>query len=295
MLQKIITACTISLGCIFYQRLEVNLPAPTPAMHNTAVQHRLAEIPWQTIDVGLETAELASPQKSFIGDSKITVIRINPNRYAFKLIAASENGKQHKTAPEWCKEKKLLACVNAGQFNLDDQLSNMGYMKNFAHVNNPNFRKINNYNSILAFNRKDSSVAPIQIIDMKCQDWPLLQTKYQSFSQSISLIACNKQVVDNKQKGKWSMVLWAMDEQGNVLWIFTRSPYTIRQFSEILLSLPLKIKNVMYLEGGPETSLYVNTNGKKIEKMGSYETGFWESDANTQYWPLPNVIGIVKK
>jgi hypothetical protein len=285
----------LALSGFFCQSFVYTSYLSKPEVAELATQNTLPAIPWQKIDIGLETAEIPSPQKSFIGDSKITVVRINPDRYAFKLIAASENNKQHKTAPEWCKEKKLLACVNAGQFNLDDQLSNMGYMKNYAHVNNPNLRKINNYNAILAFNRKDTSVGPIQIIDMKCQDWPQLQTKYHSFTQSISLIACNKQVVDNKQKGKWSMVLWGMDEQGNVLWIFTRSPYTIRQFSEILLSLPLNIKNVMYLEGGPETSLYVNTNGKKIEKMGSYETGFWETDANTQYWPLPNVIGIVKK
>lgn len=294
-LQKSKLASIITISCIFYQNFVVDFPEPKPAMPDNSVQHRIAEKPWQKIDEGLETAEFNSPQKSFIGDSRITVIRINPDRYAFKLIAASENNKQHKTAPEWYKDKKLLACVNAGQFNLDDQLSNMGYMKNYSHVNNPNFRKINNYNSILAFNRKDTSVAPIQIIDLKCQDWAQLQTKYHSFTQSISLITCNKQIVDNKQKGKWSMVLFGMDEKGNVLWIFTRSPYTIRQFSEILLSLPLAIQQVMYLEGGPETSLYLETNGKKIAKMGSYETGFWESDANQQYWPLPNVIGIVKK
>jgi hypothetical protein len=91
------------------------------------------------------------------------------------------------------------------------------------------------------------------------------------------------------------MVLFGIDEKGNVLLISTRSPYTIRQFSEILLSLPLAIKNVMYLEGGPEASLYLDANGKKIERIGSYETGFWESDNNEQFWPLPNVIGIVKK
>jgi hypothetical protein len=256
---------------------------------------QMPEIKWERVEEGLEMAELTSPQKSFIGDSKITVIRINPATHAFKLIAASELTREHKTAPQWCKEMKLLACVNAGQFNLDNQLLNMGYMKNYAHINNPNFRKINNYNAVLAFNRKDTSVAPIQIVDMKCQDWPKLQTKYHSFTQSISLIACNKQIVDNKQKGKWSMVLFGMDEKGNALLIFTRSPYTIRHFSEILLSLPLSIKNVMYLEGGPEASLYLNAGGRKIERMGSYETGFWENNTNKQFWPVPNVIGIVRK
>jgi hypothetical protein len=280
----------IILWCIICQWLIKDSPGYIEHKKGNSV-----EIKWQKIEEGLETTAIVSPQKSFLGDSKITVIRINPTRYAFKLMAASENNKIAKTAPDWCKENNLLACVNAGQFNLNDGLSNMGYMKNYTHVNNPNMRKINNYNSILAFNSKDASVAPIQIIDMKCQNWSALQTKYHSFSQSISLISCNRQIVDNKQKGKWSMVLFGMDEQGNALLIFTRSPYTIRHFSEILLSLPLSIKNVMYLEGGPEASLYLNAGGKKIEKMGSYETGFFESDTNEQFYSLPNVIGIVKK
>jgi hypothetical protein len=147
---------------------------------------------------------------------------------------------------------------------------------------------------MLAFNAKDTSVAPIQIIDLKCRNWLDLQSKYHSFSQSISLISCKRQIVDNKQKGQWSMILFGMDQQGNALWIFTRSPYTIRKFSEILLSLPLSIHNVMYLEGGPEASLYLESNGKKIAKMGSYETNNWEDDTNTQFQQLPNVIGIVK-
>ncbi len=252
-------------------------------------------IKWQKLDEGLETAEIPSPQESFLGDSRITVVRINPARYAFKLVAASQYNTMYKTAPEWCRDKKLIGCVNAGQFKLTDGYSNMGYMKNYAHVNNPAFRKVYNYNSVLAFNRKDTGVAPLQIIDLKCQNWSQWQNRYHSFSQSISLISCNRQVVNNKQKGKWSMVLFGVDTAGNALWIFTRSPYTIRQFSEILLSMPLSLKNVMYLEGGPEASLFLESNGKKIQRMGSYETGFRENDDNEQFWGLPNVIGIVKK
>jgi len=30
----------------------------------------------------------------------------------------------------------------------------------------------------------------------------------------------------------------------------------------------------MYLEGGPESTLYFSANGFEFEKFGSYETGF---------------------
>ena len=51
----------------------------------------------------------------------------------------------------------------------------------------------------------------------------------------------------------------------------------------------------MYLEGGPETSLYVSVNGTVIQKFGSYETGFNENDENNRFWLLPNIIGVTKK
>ncbi len=77
------------------------------------------------------------------------------------------------------------------------------------------------------------------------------------------------------------MVLFGMDRAGNALWIFTRSPYTIRHFSELLLSLPLSLENVMYLEGGPEASLFLESNGKRIERQGSYETGLTKTTPTT--------------
>jgi hypothetical protein len=51
----------------------------------------------------------------------------------------------------------------------------------------------------------------------------------------------------------------------------------------------------MYLEGGPEATLYFSGNGIEFEKIGSYDTGLNENDFLKMARPLPNVIGIVKK
>jgi hypothetical protein len=281
----------LSLISAFFLQTSVMLPdAPEPPKHMIPI-----EIKWQKLDTGLEQAEITLPHKSIVGDSRVTVMRVKPAYYKFQLLSKGEGDKIARTAKEWAQEKKLVAAVNAGQFRLTDGSTNMGYMKNYKYINNPQFRKVNNYDAVLAFNRKDASVPEIQIIDLKCQKWDDYKDKYHSFTQSISLIACNKQVVDNKQTGQWSMVLFGIDTSGNALLIFTRSPYTIRTLSDMLLQLPLSLKNLMYLEGGPEASLYLSANGKEIERMGSYETKVREDDTNTVFWSLPNVIGIVKK
>lgn len=43
------------------------------------------------------------------------------------------------------------------------------------------------------------------------------------------------------------MAAVAMDKDGNILFIHSRSPYEVRQFIDMLLKAPLNIKNMMYL------------------------------------------------
>lgn len=248
-------------------------------------------ISWKKVDEGLFVTEFVPIKKSNIGDSKITIVKIAPKYYTFKLINAKEKDSQSGTAKDWCEKEKLIAAINAGMF-LQDGLTNVGYMKNYSFINSS---KLNKYNTILAFSRRVSDVPEIQIIDLKSQDWNLLKTKYNCYSQGIRMIDKNQKNCWSQQNRKWSMVVIGIDKNGNALFIFTRSPYSVHDFINIILNLPISIYNAMYLEGGPEASLYLSHNGCEIEKFGSYETGFYESDDNNEAWPIPNVIGITKK
>jgi len=249
------------------------------------------EIVWLEIDIGLFYSEIEAAKKSGYGGSKITILKIDPTRYGFELISAKESGESNKTAEEWAKSRNLLAVVNAGMYQLDHK-TNVGYMKNYEFINNKN---LNNYNSVLAFNRKNSSIPEIQIIDLKCQNWEELKDKYHSLSQGIRMIDCNQNNRWAQNDKKWSMVVIGIDKQGNALFLFTRSPYSVHDFINILLDLPLDIYNAMYLEGGPEASFYLNYDGLLVKRFGSYESGFYEHNGNNTYWEIPNVIGIIKK
>lgn len=246
---------------------------------------------WKTIDEGLYFSDIISSVKSEFGDSKISILKIDPGLFNFKLISAKENNEKNKTAKEWAKERALIAVVNAGMFQTDYK-TNVGYMKNYDFINNGT---LNHYNTITAFNRKDPGVPEFQIIDLKCQNWENLKIRYHSFTQGIRMIDCNQKNMWGKQERKWSMVVIGMDKKGNALFIFTRSPYSVHDFINILLSLPISIHKAMYLEGGPEASLYLNHNGIEIQKVGSYETDFNENNDNDIFWEIPNIIGITKK
>jgi len=246
---------------------------------------------WKTLERGLAVADFESSIRSQFGDSKITIVKIDPKYYSLKLICASEHGDTKKTAKEWCKNNSLIATVNAGMFQANG-ITNVGYMKNYSHLNN---RKLNWYKSILAFNPVVQGIPSIQIIDRECQNFENLKDKYQTLVQNIRMINCKRKNVWSQQEKQWSMVALGMDESANVLFIFTRSPYSVHDFNGMLLSLPIAISGAMYLEGGPEASLYCNVNGSEINKFGSFETRFNENDDNNHAWPIPNVIGIVRK
>jgi len=243
------------------------------------------QIEWKQLADGLEITEYKSPIKSAYDDSKITVLKINPKVYKFNLYSY----KDRSTAEQFASKHSQVATINAGMYQSNG--TNCGYMKDYDVYNNP---KMNKDRAILAFNSIDDSVPPIQIIDTEFQDWNELKTKYHSFTQSIRMVDLNGKNKWSVQDKMWSIACIAMDKDGNILFIHSRSPYRVSVFIDIMLAAPFNIKNMMYLEGGPEASLFVAADKTIYRKVGSYETNFIENNDNLFYWKIPNVIGISK-
>ncbi len=248
-------------------------------------------INWQKVDNGLFFSEVLAPFKSDIGDSRITILKIDPQYYDFKLLSAKEENVENKTLKEWAKTKKLIAAINAGLYQQDNK-TNVGYMKNYNFINNSH---LNKDNAILAFNRKDSTFPEIQIIDLKCQNWGELKNKYNSYTQCIRMIDCHQNNTWSQQQEESSISAIAIDKHGNALFIFSYSPFSVHDFTNILKLLPLDIYNAMYLEGAAPASFYFNYKGIGVEKAGSFRYSPEENENKDIAWELPNVIGIVKK
>jgi hypothetical protein len=246
---------------------------------------------WEQLSPGLDLAVADAPIKCNIGDSKIRILRINPEHFDFQLLSSKELKHPNLTADGWAKRHQLTALVNAGMYQMDYQ-TNVGYMRNFDFVNNG---RVSKDNTLIAFHPKNDSLPPFQIIDRTCQNWQELMQQYQSLTQGIRMIDCGQHNRWSQQPKYWSMVVMATDKEGRALMIHSRTPYSVHDFIEMILELPLNVYNAMYLEGGPEASFLLNHAERKISAIGSYETGFYESDGNDRFWPIPNVIGIVPK
>jgi uncharacterized protein YigE (DUF2233 family) len=246
---------------------------------------------WKKVDEGLHIGEFTHPEESKFKDSKITIVKIDPKFYSFKLLCASEHGKVKMSVKKWCQKYNLLSAINAGMYQ-EDGIRNVGYMKNFSHINNPRLNYV--YKAVLAFNPIEFGLPEIQIIDLQCQDFGRLRDKYQTLVQSIRMISCQQVNVWSKQDKAWSMAVFGMDKKGNALFIFTEAHYSGHDFANLLLSLPISIHNAMYLEGGEEASLYFSANDIEFERMG-HPASLNESESIPVARSIPNVIGIVKK
>jgi hypothetical protein len=242
------------------------------------------DLRWKELDPGLSLIE-ADSQKLFL-------LKINPKYFFFRLLCASEQKGPALTLRKWSETYHLVSAINAGMFQADG-LTNVGFMKNYAHLNNP--RLNTTYRTVLAFNPVEVSVPDVQIIDLTCQDFGKLKGKYFTFAQGIRMINCRQENVWEKQDRRWSVAAFGMDKAGDALFIMSEPRYSVHELAQLLLSLPISLHNAMYLEGGPQATLYLSFKGLEMEKVGSYETGMNDDAFPRIPRAAPNVIGIVKK
>ncbi len=117
---------------------------------------------WIEIDEGLFYNEFNSKFESPVGDGRITFIKIDLNKYALKLLTASELKEKGMTVKRWVTKYNLIGAINAGMFQTDYS-SNVGFMKNGNHINNK--KRHPKYFSFSFFNPLDKSDPYFQMVD----------------------------------------------------------------------------------------------------------------------------------
>jgi hypothetical protein len=248
-------------------------------------------IAWQSLEPGLQYAEVVSPIRAADGDSIIRLLRVDPTHFALQLLnaSASQDGARH-TAHEWAHDNGLQAAINASLYQTDYRTS-IALMRTQTHVNNPRLSK---HNAVLLFDRLDGSVPPLQLLDRTCGDLASTQRHYGSAVQSIRMISCHRTNVWGQADRTWSSAAVGVDGQGRFLLIHMRAPLSTHDLADALLALPLDLHETMYVEGGPEAQLYVNAGGREIEVVGSHGSTF-SAIENDAALPIPNVIGIKRR
>jgi uncharacterized protein YigE (DUF2233 family) len=250
------------------------------------------EAGWQQLDKGLELGIFSAPMAAAGGDSLVRVLRVDPKYYQLKLLNATgiQNGKP-LTPKQWCQQDGLVAAINPSMYQTDYKTS-VSLMRTKVHTNNPRLSKDM---TILAFDRQVADVPRVKMIDRQCEDFQSWKQKYGTLVQSIRMISCTGKNVWKPQAHRWSTSAIGIDKQDKVLFIHVRALYSTYDLINILKKLPLNISRAMYTEGGPQAQLYINTGNQELELTGSYETRSNDANQGSISWPLPNVLGILKR
>ncbi len=247
---------------------------------------------WQLLSPGMDLKYLRVARANAPSNARITVLRIDPRLWELEMIGTSATGESSgHTAREWCEAHKFTAAINAGMFKTDGK-THVGFMRSREHVNNS---KANDYQSVAAFDPRDPrSTAPFRIFDLDAAQITMqsILKDYDSAVQNLRLIKRPGANQWGQQNRMWSEAALGEDTSGRVLFLFSRTPFSMHDLNQELLSAGIALAAAQHLEGGPEAQLYLHVGDLKLEMFGSYETSFVENDSNAKPWPIPNVLGV---
>ena len=245
---------------------------------------------WQKLAPGLELGFFRSLQTSDIGDSTIRVLRIDPRHYKFRLLNASAIKNGHAlSARGWSQRYGLVAAINASMYQ-EDYKASVSLMRTRGHVNNPRLREKDM--TILAFDRLETGIPEVKMIDRQCDDFKIWRRKYSTLIQSIRMISCKGKNVWRQQSKKQSTAAIGMDKADRVLFIHCGWPYSTHDLIDILKTLPLDISRAMYTEGGPQAQLYIKSGRHEYEFSGAFQLEHRQNSTALFSPPIPNVVGI---
>jgi hypothetical protein len=259
-----------------------NLPPDGAARAVTALK-------WTVLEPGIEYATVAPPvPPSLPIDDRLHIVRIDPRLRRLEAVMSGGDDAKLRTAEKWCRERHLAVAINMGMYE-QDRRTNTGYARKGGYVNNGHWRA--KYKAALGFAPTKGGVASILMADLDNPADKQQLSDYGTVIQNLRLIRAGHNMWQ-KQDRRWSEAAVGVDTQGRVLFIFSRYPYTMKEFNDLLLSLPLAIEAAMHVEGGPEASLSIHAGGVNVDLNGSHETGFVENDGEARQWPIPNVLGV---
>lgn len=248
---------------------------------------------WEQLAPGMDFGTFAVKKPGLINDAHIIILRIDPKLWEPVLIGKSWNdASENKTAREWCENHKLTAAINAGMFATDNT-THVGYLASKGQVNSSH---VNKYMSVAAFDpkKKGKGLPEFRIFDLDDPDVTIdkILRDFSSVAQNLRLIKRPGENRWRRQGKMWSEAALGEDGAGRMLFIFSRSPFTMHDFNQELLSLGIGLVAAQHLEGGPEAQLYLRIGNVRHEMFGSYETAFKENDDNAASWRIPNVLGV---
>ncbi len=235
---------------------------------------------WQELETGLEIAHFDSRSRKFAADGDVTVLRVETRIFALQLLRTGGAADAlERDVARWCEDFDLVAAINAGMYQADRR-THVGFCKVDGRVVNG---FANDYLSVAAFGPVDRADPPFRIFDLDETPLDEVLRRYRNVVQNLRLIKRDRENRWQPALDQWREAALAEDRRGRALLVFCRTAWSMHQFNEILLALPLNVVAAQHLEGRNQARFWVN--------HPAYEAG----PAALAPGPvLPNVLGVAR-
>jgi hypothetical protein len=201
---------------------------------------------WTELEAGLELARFDSNTRTSEPWGDLVVLRVDPAAWDLKVVAATlQVDDRNRNIREWSEEFELIAAINAGMYQADKK-THVG----FCMVDDVVISKYpNKYRSAAAFDPVNEGDPTFRIFDLDEVTLAELKGRYRTVVQNLRLIKRPGKNRWEPSKSKWREAALGEDGQGRALLISCRRAWSMHDFIEILLDLPLDVVAAQHLEG----------------------------------------------
>lgn len=226
-----------------------------------------------------------------VGDRRITIVRVDLSRYRLRILTAERHGGR-RPVPGWVRDHDLGGAINAGMFLPSGR--SVGFMMQDGDV--VSNRRVSKYRGVVGFDPRRSGLDPLALGGRGCGPGiDAMARRYRNVLQAYRVLDCRGRPVQWPTRKRYSAAAFGTDADGKAVFVHSRTPYQMSVFSRMLAEPRLRLRGLIYMEGGPEASLVVDAEGQRVRALGSYEDGFNPNDDNDEFWEVPNVIAFEER
>ena len=228
----------------------------------------------------MELARFDSKSRVSSAYGDLVVLRVDPEAWDLTIVAATLQGDdRNRDIRKWSEDFDLTAAINAGMYQADKK-THVGFCMVDGQVIS---RYPNQYRSAAAFGPLDDADPPFRIFDL--DEVPLEEVKgrYRTVVQNLRLIKRSGKNRWEESSDRWREAALGEDSQGWALLISCRRAWSMHDFNELLLDLPLDLECAQHLEGSGTARFWL-----RHPALGEWkEPGYPGPD-------LPIILGVTR-
>ncbi len=217
----------------------------------------------------------------------ITVVRFDLARFTPVLFTAQGDGGA-RTLDRWVREEHLVAAINAAMYEPDGRPS--GLCVRGGIDESPDDAR---FGGFYLLDPIAPSPSPIAMMGRDCSgfDLPSVRAAWRTIVATYRLLDCDGHPIAWVDPDRYSAAAIAIDREGRLVFIHSRTPYRMRELAEMLSALGLT--QAFFVEGGPEATLIVDAGDLHVREVGLRRDLLdgVEPEHDTLY-SLPNVLGL---